>query len=406
MSWIDKIKDDIIITCGDGVSYQPSWLNASKQLEWNVAMFEFPELEGTLVKKSKKLGTKYHLELYFQGADHLELSKAFEASANDPRPWRIAHPFYGTLNVQAPAFTVDNTGLNVSKWTGTVIETILEVNPRTAVDPIDAIAIQKNILDESFAQALLVPPTTIDVATMKQTNRKNYNLTVPVITIPEEAENYFNLFNKANSAVNTATASPLLAMRTVVSMINAPALFAISATNRIGLLNRQFVELRKTVSGLANPSSKQIYQNLGGTIISSMVLASTLPLPDEFVNSSKSLQLIDQISAAFDDFMTDLDSLQTANGGSPGSFIPDATSIIQLNQLINLGISNLFTIALSSKNERSVICEADTNIIILTHRFYGLDANDNNINELIANNNLGLNGLLQIKKATKIVYYI
>ncbi len=111
MSWIEKIKNGIIITCGDGVSYQPNWLNATKLLEWNVAMYEFPELDGTLVKKSKKLGTKYNLELFFQGENHLDDSSAFEKSANDPKPWKIIHPFYGTLNVQAPSFTVDNTGL-------------------------------------------------------------------------------------------------------------------------------------------------------------------------------------------------------------------------------------------------------------------------------------------------------
>lgn len=406
MSWIDRIKNDLIITCGDGKSYTPSWLNASKDLSWNVAEFTFPGLGGTLVKKTQKLGTRFNLELFFQGPEHLDISAAFEVSANDLRPWILEHPFYGVLTVQAPSFHIDNSGLNISKWTGVVIETITEDNPKTTVDPIDEIAIQKLLLDESFAQALLATPSTTDVATMQTSNPVIYNLTVPIIKIPKEVEDYFNLFNKANAAISTAIASPLLAMRTIITMITAPAKFKLSVTQRINTLNDTFESLRSTVSGLINPASKQIYQNLAGSVISSMALATSTPLAGDFINSKRSLQLIDIIIAAYNQYIKDLDLLQTANGGNTTSFIPNAQSLQGLNQLLNLAVSNLFAIALSSKMERSIITEADTNLIILTHRFYGLDANDNNIDELIANNEMGLNSLIQIKKGTKIVYYI
>lgn len=406
MSWLDKIKDQIIITCGDGKGYQPLWINATKDIEWHIAEFTFPELDGSLVNKGKKLGTRYNLELYFQGDDHLDKSFAFETSANDRRPWRISHPFYETLLVQPNGFHIDNTQLNVSKWTGYVIETIIESNPKIKVDPVSAISTQKVICDEAFAAALYATPTLTDVDQLNQTNKRNYNLTVPIIRIPSEAESYFNIFNKANSAVNTATASPLLAMRTTIAMINAPALFTISATSRINLMNQQFVTLRDTVFGLTNPSSKQIYQNLGGSMIGTMCLASSLALPGEFTNSNSSTGLIGTILAAYDNYLIDLDTLQTANGGNSNSFIPDAAALFNLSQLLNLAVCNLILIALTSKTERSIITETDTNIIILTHRFYGLDNNDRNIDELIANNNIGLNEMLQIKKNRKIVYYI
>ncbi len=241
---------------------------------------------------------------------------------------------------------------------------------------------------------------------MKSTNQRNFNLTFPIIKIPKEAENYFNLFNSANSAINTAVASPLLAMRTLISAINAPALFAVNATQRVNLLNNQFNLLHKTLGTLVSPGSKQVYQNLAGSLISSMVLASAFPLETDSVSSAISLSLIGVISSAFRIFMADLDSLSTLTGGSPLSFIPDATSIIALSELISLGVSSLLIIALSAKQERSIITESDTNIILLTHRFYGLDNNDNNINELLINNSLGLNSLLQIRKGTKIIYYI
>jgi hypothetical protein len=406
MSWIERIKNKISITCADGKVYQPEWINASKQLEWHTSEFDFPELDGTFVNKKRRRGTRYNLELFFQGEFHLDTSAAFEKSLNARGPILIQHPFYGILTVQAPMFLVDNSGLNVSKWTGTVIETIVETNPKINVDPVDSIRVQKIYADELFAKALLLPPNTTDINTMLYNNERNYKLTIPLLTVPAEVNQYNNLFNVANSAVNVATASPLLAMRTTIAMLTAPARFTISVKNRIDLLNRQFLNLRSTVSGLTNPASKQIYQNLAGSIITSMCYASSIPGAGDYRSSPAVIDIIETIIEAFNNYVIDLDLLQTLNGGTPSSYIPNADSLIALNQLLNLAISNLFLISLASRNERFIITEADTNIIILTHRFYGLDNSDNNMNELIANNNIGLYELIQIKKGRKIVYYI
>lgn len=406
MSWIERIKHELTITCGDGKVYKPNWINATKELEWHAAYFDYPNQDGTFVDRRKKLGVRYNLELYFQGELHLEVSANFEKSLNTRGPLIITHPFYGLLTVQVPKFLVDNSGLNVSKWTGTAIETLVDTGPKTNVDPVDSIAVQKIYADELFAKALLLPPNTTDINTMTLTNNKCYKLTMPLLTIPKEVNEYNNLFNKANSAVNVATAGPLLAMRTTIAMLTAPARFTISVTNRIDLLNRQFQTLQQTVNGLLNPASKQIYQNLAGSIVSSMCFASSIPLVGDFTDSQRSLDIVDTIVEVYNEYVATLDLLQTANGGTPSSFIPNADALIALNQLLNLAISNLFIISLSSRNERSITTEADTNIIVLTHRFYGLDNSDTNMNEMIVNNRIGLNELLQIKKGRKIVYYI
>lgn len=406
MSWLDRVKNKIVIFTDDGKTYRPEWINATKTLEWHTTEFNYPNLDGTFVSKKKKLGTRYGLEIYFQGENHLDTSEAFEKSINNSAPLVIEHPFYGVLTVQAPKFEVDNSGYNVSKWTGVVIETLVETNPKINVDPVDSIAVQKIFVDERMAAALLLPPNTTDINTMSYNNARNYKVVTPYITVPIEAEQYFNLFNAASSAINVATAGPLLAMRTSIAMLSAPAMFTISVTNRMNLLKSQFANLRQTIVGVTSPTSKQIYQNLAGTIISSMCLASSVPLANDYSDSYKSLLIVDDVLDTFNQYMEDLDLLQTANGGTPSSFIPNADAIIALSQLLNLALSNLFLISLSSRVERSITTENDTNVVILTHRFYGLDNADNNMNEFIANNSIGLNELLQIKKGRKIVYYI
>ena len=131
MSWLEKVETEMIITTGDGQPYAPDYMNAVKSVEYNVAEFNFPGIAGTFVDRRLPKGRKFNLELYFQGDDHLDVAEAFEASANDSRAWEIEHPFYGLVIVQPTSLQFDNSKQNLSKITGTVIETILEDAPRS-----------------------------------------------------------------------------------------------------------------------------------------------------------------------------------------------------------------------------------------------------------------------------------
>jgi hypothetical protein len=406
MSWIDKIKNDLIITTGDGQRYVPSWINATLETPYNITEFEFPEVDGALVIKKRPKARRYSLEIYFQGDDHLDTATAFRVSADDSRPWSFEHPYYGILTVQTPSLLYDNSTANVTKITGTVIETILEDNPKVGTDPVDTVKVNKEALDETFVSALTETPSASDASTMANNNAVNYKLGVPAITIPEEYEEYTNAFNAANSAINNATAEPLLAMRLAIDAITYPARFSVSVSTRLNLLYDQLQTLRQQLGFITAVSSKQIFQNSAGSVLSSMALAAVTPLATDYKNSVTVFDTIELLLTAYNQYIEDLDGIQSDNGGAPTSFIPDADSLTQLSLLISTTMNALFVIALRARRERFIIAEKDTNLIILTHRLYGLDDADENLTELMDNNNIGLTQMLQIKKDTKIVYYI
>jgi len=407
MSWKDKIEKELSITTGDGKVYKPLWLNASKKLEWHTSEFEFVEKDGTRVDRRKLKGRRFPLEIYFQGEENIETAAAFEISANDTSsPWIVDHPFYELITVEPTSLNFDNSVMNITKITGILVETITDDLPRTTLQPVDAIRIQKINLDASFEASIKSTPTPGDVAQTKKNLKKNFNLSVPVIKIPEQFEQYNNAFNQANSFVNTATASPLLAIRYTMNAISMPAQFTSNVKERVSLLSDQFDSLRLSVSSLVKPSSKEFFTAQAGTMLSSMCLAASLPLEADYLYGTKVLEIMDQISDNYRLLQDDLDTLQTTNGGSPDSFVPDPDSLNALNQLINLTVSSLYEIALGAKKERVIYAESDTNLILLTHRFYGLDDEDKNLQELQENNNFSFDQLLQIKKGSKIVYYI
>jgi hypothetical protein len=405
MSWVEKLQDTLTIVCGDGKTYSPYWSVLPYSVDYNIAEFDFPNLENTLIYRGTPRSRRFSMEIFFQGVDHLDKSEAFRKSANDKRPWTFNHPLYGRLLVQPISLSFDDTGLNVTKISGTIVETISEQYPKVAVEPIGTVRAQKAALDNKFIVALTAIPGPTDLNKVSDQNKKNFKLAIPKLKVPEEIENYFNLFTVANAAINQITALPLDAMREIIAVISAPALFTMSVKNRMEILTSQFENVRIGISTITLVATKQLYQNMAGSIISTQCLASILQLPGDYRNSGDSLAVIDQLIVNFNRFVNDLDFLQTPNGGNVTSFIPDAESLMALNDLLYFTIANLQDIALNSRYERSFILPEDSNVIVLTHRFYGLDADDKNLDEFIANNNIGLNGLLQLKKGMKLIYY-
>ncbi len=406
MSWIEQINSNFIITTGDGKEFRPEWMNATRGTEFNIAQFEFPEIEGTLVKRSKPKGRRFNLEIFFQGDDNLDIAKDFEISARDSRAWTILHPLYGTLIVQPLSLTLDDTKHNVTKLTIPVIETIVEDSPQGTTDPVDKITVDKEALDvvfeESFATDVI--PSTTDKNTLSD------NLSILFETgkglAGDASEEYFNLFNAAEAAILDATTEPLAAIRAMNAVISAPGLFVESVKNRIGLFVDQVNRLGASINTITEPSKKKIYESNAGVVISTMALAVANPVEDDFANRPDVISRIDEILTSYNGYIDNLDILQTDNGGTPESYIPDAESLTALNDLINFAISNLFDIALNTRQERSIIVEKDSNVILLTHRIYGLDAEDTLIDQLINNNNIGINELINIKKGRRILYYI
>lgn len=408
MSWIEKIETDFTITCGDGQSYTPNWLRAGKIKEYNVATFEFRDLAGTLVKRTMPKGRRYTIEIYFQGENHLDVTEAFEKSADDPRPWTISHPLYGSILVQPLSITFDNEAYNVSKLTIPVIETI-EDEQKPTTSPADKIAEDKAAADEALANTYEaeVQPKASDVQNMKSNLGQMYEKGKNTVTNTLDQEAYFNAFNTASSFIDNAISAPGAAIRQMQNIINLPAQFADSVNNRINTLITQLDTLIDSIGGSATRNEKKLFENNAGTTVTALAEATVTDYTvEDYANRTQVLGVIDKLVASYDKYITKLDSLQSLNGGSPDSYIPNAEAIIALSQLVSYTIGSLFTIANGSKQERIIYMAEDTNIIVLTHKLYGLLPDDSTIDELLRNNpDISDSELLGLEKGRRIVYY-
>lgn len=424
MSWTDNIQSKLIITTGDGKNYSPLWKNScAKEIEYNIAQFDFPKVEGSLINRGTPTARKFNLEIAFQGDSNWDDALDFEISARDPRPWKISHPIFGRILVQPAALKFDYTAYNLTLITGVIFETIggsgTSSGPRIVVLPSDKIAADQAKLNGAMATQCFngITPSVKDSTTLSGLNLALYNYGVKALKTTEDAGAYLNVFNAAAAAINEVISDASHAVTFFQNMINFPALMVTTIQSRLDILQSQFDFLHANVIGITKRSDKRIYETSQGTLVASMCRAAVTSydssgnlvvfgsLPD-YTTRSQVITVIDLIQSAYQQYLTDLDDLQTDNGGGEDSYVADGDSIMQMNALVNFTLSNLANIAQDAKQQRSVVLEEDSNAIILTHRFYGLLVDDSTLDTFIQTNNIFLNELLQIRKGRTLIYFI
>lgn len=410
MSWIDKIKTDLTITTGDGKSYTPKWLNASKSIEYKIATFEFRNISGTLVKKGLPMGTRYAIEINFDGENHLDVANAFELSAANPGPWTMAHPLYGSVTVQPANLIFDNESLNVSKITGLIIETITEdQSGRTTVSAPDKIVSDISNFNAVSENACATQVKEISAQDSKQLSQNSDNIFKQVskkIKDSTDASAFLNAYNKVNGIISSGTFDTLSTVRAIRDFTTLPYTFSDLLQNRVNMFALQFEIVSNNLSNLFSRSSKRLYENTASNTITGMILSSITNIGAAYDTIDGVFPVMDLILNTYNQYITNLDGLQTENGASPDSFIPDDDTQTILNELVCYAVNELEVIAKGSKQRRDTILQDDDNVISIAHRLYGLQSDDSTIDQLISNNNIGLNELLQLKKGRRIIYYV
>lgn len=410
MAWIEDIKQDFVITTGDGKKYKPNWLNANRSIEYNISVFNFKGVKGSLVDRREPVGRIYDVEIYFQGANNLATASNFLDSAENKKAWTIFHPLYGSLYVQPMFLRVDDRSFNASKVTGQLMQTFGTplVNPN--ISPVDLIQAKKLDTDITMSQAYAVNiPEALasDVAQMKVNNQTIERLSLAFSSATENAQAVVNAYNRANAKIDNAFSDAFGAVRAIQDVINLPATFSQSIFNRVNFLLGESIGLYGAITSITTPRLKRLYEHNVGTIITAMCLASVTNVqPNDYQNRRSVIQVVDLILTGYNNYIDNLCTLQTDRADRPDSYTPDFDGLNGLCTLVKYTLSNLFDIASNAKQQRVYVLPTDSNLVLLAYKLLGLQSDDSTIKQLQNDNGIGLNEILQIKKGREIIYYV
>lgn len=401
MSWRDNI-DNITysITTGDNKTYFPLFVNPSKEMEFNASEYQFINLPGTLVRRELPKGDKYPLEFFFVGEDCIDIANEFDQSAKNKNPWTLVHPFYGQLTVQVISISRSNNYLNQTAYKCTAIETIVTTQPNRSVSRLEDIIVKKEASDASalasYSDKVGTPPPSHG-ANVSTNVTFTGSLFSKIANTAVDLSAVRTATGAAISAVTNITSAASTAIRQAQSLINLPASFEQTVEVRI---NTMLDNYNKLVESLGFDKSDKLYfETAASSTISAAALASVIDGSDGYLKRSDVLNSISFLRQLYANHLQNLDNISDAN------YQPDHRALLDLFIMVNSTILYLFEIITDSKQEREVILDTDTNLILLTHTYYGL-ASDQNIEYFKKTNNITINELIYLRKGRKIVYYV
>lgn len=394
------------ITTGDGKVYRPSWMGSTKETVYNVREFNFIDIPGGYVDRKEPKARRFSFKILFQGENNLVDSNVFEKSANDRRAWVVSHPQYDSLTVHPTALKYNDEVRNVTEITGILVETLPRFYPITEVEPTEEI---KTKSDETAEGNLSFADNEVEIdSTIIDNNTALYNQIKEQVPT-DDSEAYLNALNEANAKLFEATSDAsqrLEAFNSTQDYLLAPAFFVLGVRTRVNMLVAQLNELIFLLPNTVDKVDKLLFEYQGNAILNASGLSVSALIDGDLENANDALELAALITTGYQAYVASIDALQTSNNYSINSYSPNQSIQQSLNGLINFTISNLLTIALNGRQERRFLTYSDSNIYELAHRVYGLDANDENIQELITQNNWGINSYLQVPYNTEVIYYV
>lgn len=407
MSWKDKLNNSQFkIQTGDGKEFFPLLKIGTKTREYNSTTFEFIDVENSFISRKKPKSAKYDLLFYFQGDDHIEKCDEFENSASDSRFWTIEHPYYGIIKGQPLSLSRNDTSLNLTELSVEFWESIIFEFPLQSLSLKDDIKEKKIILDENLAKnyASKTNLKAIDQNRMKQFVGK-INLSYSKLLTDVNYNEYQEILSSNFSSIDKMLTDPSSLIKDISKLIETPSNFLQSVEFRVRLIENLYNSM-KSIIKFSNKNEKSFFESFGASLISSACVITFSPKKNDYVSKKEIEKISSKINLIYEDYLLIMDSVQSSIENVSNAFSTNFSSQSVLSEIVNKTLYNLFDFAFKAKQERTVEIEKDSNLIILTHKYLGLDENDENIEIFRKMNNISNRNVFGVKKGTVIKYLV
>ncbi len=419
MGWLDRIENTAFtITTGDGKLYAPLWKNPSEtKKEFNTAIYDFIGLPGALIDRKTVRARSFPLEFYFTGDDNIEQAELFDQSANDRRAWTVFHPMYGTIYGQPTNIGRDDSNLNATKFNVEFWETISDKTPVSNISITDVmegnVTQLATVSPLNYTSKVHLKPADVNTVTDSITR---INARIAKILDTGSYSEYTTLKNTAFAAVDNLLTVPETAITGIYNMILLPAQFAVSLTARMSLLSALYSDVKAIpqtlgdnlatlTSALGLRNNKAYFESVGGAVIASICNAMVNPIAGDLLTRTAIVNASAILAQLYNDYLQALDNAYVPVTDTVNSFSPSTETQALLQICVVTTIANLADLALNAKQERTVTLEHDSNLILLTHKYIGLDADDMNLETFRQINGIKNSRLFGVKKGSLIKYY-
>jgi hypothetical protein len=384
MSWIDRITNiELKVTTGEGSEFFPLYKNATRSVNMNASVFNFNEVQGSLVRRGFAESFKYPFEFHFTGEDHIDEVDRFMIASRDRRAWTITHPVYGDFLAQPINLNQSDAAQNDSVITGELFETIPDTFPDSSIDVKEdvtssaAVAIES--LSANFAAITTPTPKLTSTASSSINQISNEYKATAVTDIDLQAVQ--NASNAALSTLANIANDPVTFMNRTAELLITPVKFYASINDRINIILESYAQ----------------------------DIADEQDIDDNKIKDYNTRQdvvnIADTVKAGLDEYLNTLGDLQSDVDATPDSFTPKQISTNALKETVNKATGQLLQIAVETRQERNYTIPYNVGLIVLVHRLLGTTDSEE-IQSFAKANRILLSEWLQINKGRKVIYYI
>ena len=190
----------------------------------------------------------------------------------------IEHPFYGVITVQPSTLTFDRSQLNITKITGTVLETINDDGVKSSIVPADEIQNNAELVNNASAEAMeLEVVSANDVSSFSESNLSAFEKLKKIATTNDQINALTNAYNAANSAIVNATQFPVAALLSAQSVLTAPARWELSFKDRFEAIKSVIDSTITAALSYVNGSQKRYFEGQITALMTSVCVASVTP---------------------------------------------------------------------------------------------------------------------------------
>lgn len=401
MNWEDRLKIKFKIETGDGEIFYPLWRGAEKEREYNTSSFEFINVYGTLVDRKQPQGAKYTLVFWFDGADNVLQADKFETACEDSRQWIVTHPFYGEIKGHPMSIKRDDSSLNITEITVPFWESISPDYPFFNFSKKD----NTRELHRKTLYALSLTASQVNYAPVDISKQKDIagvmKADLEVLQNNNTYADFQNALNEGLKAIDKLLEAPLNAIQTIQNFLDLPSTYEQAIKGRVASYENIYWRLKDSIETLAD---KKYYEGMAGTILSLISVTVITPFGGDYIVISDVKNMVDKITMLYFDYQQTLDNLSVSNYDVTNAFTPNALAQTELNNIINYTIANLYSLTFGTKRERIVVLTKDTNMILMVHKYLGLDDNDENLKMFKKTNNITFNENFLLKKGREIKF--
>ena len=405
MDWKNKIENvKFSITTGDGKKYTPLWKNSQREREYNFAKFDFINVTNSLIDPRKAQSHAYSIEMIFVGDDYLINSDAFEKSTENENICKINHPIYGELKGFITKLKRDDISFGRTKFEVDFFESIEAEFPDSSESIRDKISSKVGALnsDAIVNYTSNAKPETSDIQTVKASVNETSGNFKP------DAESFNEYKRTVDTALREADnliAKTSIAINSAQSVLSAPARFERKVNDKVDSVKRAYNKI-KELSNFDNKQDKVYFESQSATLLGNFAESAVNPQEDDYILRSDIEFVNNQMLELYQDYLQQLDNNQVSIQDVDDFYTPNIEVQQGLNDLITFASQALFVLTFDARQERVYITEKETNLIVLTHRFLGLDVEDKNLQKFKQINKISLNEIYRIKKGREIKYFV